>query len=56
MRKPSIMDDLLEIKKEWRDPDYRRGFIAAFIPALLKNFLLCGALGLIGGYALASLL
>ena len=53
MTKPSFMDDLREIKKSWRDPEFRRGFLSGFGPAFLKSFLIYGIIGLIVGYELS---
>ncbi|MGH6616097.1 hypothetical protein [Sphingomonas sp.] len=56
MKKPTLFDDLREIKEGWHDPAFRKGFISSFWPAFLKSFLLNGFAGVLIGYTIARLL
>lgn len=56
MTKPSLKDDFREIGKSWHDPDFRRGFISAAIPAFIRSFVIYVMLGVSIGYALGRLL
>ena len=53
VKKPTLFDDFREVKENWHDPEYRRGFVIGFGPAFLKGFLICGFMGLLIGYALS---
>jgi len=56
MSKPSLIDDLREIKAGWHDPAFRRGFMSGFIPAFIRSFLIYAVIGLMVGYALSRLI
>jgi hypothetical protein len=38
MKRPTILDDIAEVRREWHDPEYRKGFMAAFIPRAIIAF------------------
>ncbi len=55
MSEPSLMDDLRDLRANWHDPAYRRGFFVGFIPAFIRSFLIYGIVGLVVGYSLSRM-
>ena len=56
VEKSTLLEDLREVRKNWHDPEYRRGFLSGFIPSFLRSFIVYGLVGMFVGYMLASLL
>ena len=47
MKEPSFWEDLREVRAEWHDPEFRRGFISGFAPAFIRSFLTSALIGFI---------
>ena len=47
MKEPSFWDDLREVRAEWHDQEFRRGFWKGFAPAFVSRFIVSGLIGFI---------
>ncbi|WP_165832163.1 hypothetical protein [Caulobacter radicis] len=39
MKEPGLLDDLREVKENWHDKEFRKGFLFAFVPRMLLSIL-----------------
>lgn len=56
MKDPTFLEDVRDIRQNWHDAEYRRGFWAGFWPAFLTGFLLKCLFGISLAFAAYRLL